>query len=474
MPDPHACNKARLARDNRFDGLFFFGVISTGIFCRPICPATPAKECNVRYFASACDAALAGFRPCLRCRPEAAPDSPAWRGVHTTLARAVEMIDKGLWQNQTQIEFAERMGVSDRYLRKLFQQHFGMPPGKYANYRRALFAKLLLHQTTLPVAEIARLAGFGSVRRFNAVIYEVVGLSPRQLRLLGRDKQPEPAELNFFLCYRPPYNWAGVRDYFSARQIVGLESVSRESYSRNINQDTCRGWFVARHVPEKHGFDVQLSLNQTENLINILAQIRRLLDLDADSSAVATQLGKHFLFRKITVEGIRLPGAWTSFEAGVKAILGQQVSIQSARQLTTRLLEELGERLNSNSSGKDVTCLFPSPQTLIKADLSFLPMPELRRQALKQLARLFVDNRQGFFQHPNENWLDITGIGPWTLQYARLRMGYPDIFLNEDLGVRNAIKNIIGSDETHHISDTEFRPWGSYATLLLWQSLSQR
>lgn len=477
MPTPAVCRRARLARDARFDGLFFTGVKTTGIFCRPVCPAGPPKEVNVTYFASAFDAAQAGLRPCLRCRPEAAPGSPAWRGAETTLSRAVGMIDRGEWREQTLPDFAERLGVSDRYLRKLFQRHLGVSPLKYANYRRALLAKQLLHQTHLPVVEIAHIAGFGSTRRFNAVFFEVTGFSPRQLR---RKQLGEPCQqqgLTVFLNYRPPYHWAAVRDFYRARQIVGLECVTEDSYARSISHKTCRGWFVATHVPGKHGFRVRLALSQPKYLMNVLARIRRLLDLDAEAAVIAGHLGRHSLFRNTDISGIRLPGVWSTFEAGARAILGQQVSVKAAHNLVARLVDELGENIDNDlavGSDRAPSLLFPNPESVSESNLEFLAMPGRRKQALRLLARLVIESGGDCSDtQPRESWLSIPGLGSWTLQYARFRLGNPDIFLAGDLGVKNALKKIFGDTAPTGIDNREFSPWGSYATLLLWQSLAK-
>ena len=485
-----ACKKARIARDARFDGLFFIGVKTTGIFCRPICPANPAKEENVVYFQTALTAVQAGFRPCLRCRPEAAPGSPASQGIQTTLRRAVCLIDKGEWREQSLPEFAQRLGVSDRYLRKLFQQTLGVSPLKYANFKRALFAKQLLQQTSLPVAEVGQVAGFGSVRRFNAVFHQVIGLAPRQLRHRQKTVQGRHQNLRVFLSYRPPYDWPALRDFYLARHITGLETVTGTSYGRSINHGTYEGWFIATHIPEEYGFSVELSLSMTGCLMTTVERIRRLLDLDADSAVISRHLASQKFLSSLNSEGIRLPGMWSGFEAGARAILGQQVSVKAAHKLVARLVEVLGKTLNlqDGHTAHSINRLFPSPHALAKSNLEFLAMPEKRRRALRGLAKHIVsksldtnrdnfwgsnmDNRGKVFDdEPDDAWLDLPGIGPWSLQYAKFRMGRPDIFLASDLGVKNAVKKLSGDVEAPVSVDANaLSPWGSYATLLLWRS----
>lgn len=475
--DPNVCRRACLARDARFDGLFFTAVKTTGIFCRPICPVRPPKSVNVDYFRTALAASLAGFRPCLRCRPEAAPGSPAWRGVKTTLARAVRLIDGGEWREQSLPEFAARLGVSDRYLRRLFQSHLGISPLGYANFRRALFAKRLLQETALPVAAVAIMAGFGSARRCQATCVRALGMNPRQVRRAGERESARGLSLS--LSYRPPYHWPALRDFFAARSIPGLEAITDTSYSRGFSAAGVRGAFVATHVPEQAKFKVRLWLNRPERTLAVVERIRRLLDLDADATAIADTLRVHPDLAGIFSEGLRLPGLWTPFEAGARAILGQQVSVGAARNLVAKLVDRLGEAWElpleitggdpsgaSTFHGAAITRLFPEPSVVRDADLDFLPMPGKRRQALRELARHIAAGGGD-----PDTWLSIPGIGPWTRDYAAFRLGDPDIFLAGDLGVRRALATVRDPGPSAKALDAvSFRPWSSYATLQLWNS----
>lgn len=484
------CRNARLSRDARFDGLFFTGVLTTGIFCRPICPATPAKESNVNYYPTASSAAQAGLRPCLRCRPESAPGSPAWQGVQTTLSRAVRLIDQGEWRGQSSAQFAARLGISDRYLRKLFAEKMGISPLKYVNFKRTMFAKQLLQQTNLLVADVAAMAGFGSTRRFNTVFAELLNLNPLQLRRVQTLEVVPGNNLSVLLSYRPPYNWAAVHEFYRMRQIPGLEILSDTSYSRSFRYQDCEGVFIATHQPDKNSFHVDLTLSQPGHSLAIIQRIRRLLDLDADAGAIACHLANNPLFANLNSTGIRLPGVWSAFEAGVRAILGQQVSVKAAHNLVTRLLTELGKPLPANEAINNIPILlFPEPEEVAASSLEFLAMPNKRRQALRLLAKYLlnkgrdenvaagINNKGQEISRCDESlyqdWLAIPGIGPWTVQYTAFRMGHPDIFLAGDLGVKNALKKLSGNSEKEAVVDAQaISPWGSYATLLLWQALS--
>lgn len=474
------CQQARLARDARFDGLFYTGVKTTGIYCRPICPVTPPKETNVEYYATAFAAAQAGLRPCLRCRPESAPGSPAWKGVQTSLERALGLIDAGQWQGQPLPEFARRLGVSDRYLRQLFSRHLGLSPIKYLNFKRVQFARQLLQQTALAVTDVAFHAGFGSVRRFNDVFAATTGMSPSQVRRKGRPQAAASTPLTLTLAYRPPYDWPAMRDFYRMRQIQGMERVTDNSYGRTFHcQDAC-GAFVASHYPEEHCFRVSLWLDKPEYTLPVVQGIRRLLDLDADVSVIREQLGRQPLLRDLfdrgMAEGLRLPGTWSAFEAGVRAVLGQQVSVKAAHNLVTRLVQELGADIQTPLPGELPAKLFPTPEAVAACELRFLAMPGRRKQALRDLAQQLADTDAAVgtgSELDYEHWQAITGIGPWTTRYTAFRMGHPDIFLAGDLGVKKALKKLQCRADDREIKAEEFSPWGSYATLLLWQSLNQ-
>ena len=454
MLNPTVCHKARLSRDPRFDGKFFTAVKTTGIYCRPICPATVPKEENVSYFPSAIEAANAGYRPCLRCRPDSAPLSPAWKGVNTTLERAISLIAQGALQEGTLQIMADRLGISDRYLRQLFETYLGVSPKAFALYQQCLFAKQLLHQSRLPITHIALASGFNSVRRFNDCFKKQLGLTPSQVR---KSDSVKSTQILLTLYYRPPYDWAYMQRFFMSRYIPSLEWVDEQSYGRTFNWSGTVGRFTAQHIEDKHRFDVSIEVDDVTHLKAIVHNIRRILDVDADSEAIETHLQQHVGAAIKLNTGLRLPGTWDMFEAGIRAILGQQISVVAARNLVSRLVESLGEPLGQQR-------LFPSPSAIAHSDLEFFKMPGSRKQTLRNIAQHYID-------HPSPNdprpWLSLKGIGPWTVDYAQMRgLSDPDIYLGGDLGIKKMIKKS-GSDFNPDLAS----PWRSYLTLQLWNQL---
>ncbi len=443
---------ARLARDARFDGRFFIAVKTTGIYCRPVCPATPPKEENVVYFQSATQAAEQGFRPCLRCRPESAPGSWAWKGTDTTFERAVRLIDQGALATGSVPALAERLGISDRYLRRLFVERTGLAPKQYGEYQQLLFAKKLLHESRMPIADVAFASGFNSVRRFNDSFSKHFSLTPGTIR---KTADAEKGAINLLLYYRPPFDWERMRSFLQKRMINEMEWVGEQHYGRTISWGSGRitGRFTATHLPEKNAFNVELQISDPPALFAVVKNIRRVLDLDADSEVIDGHLlpllGDHY------VTGLRLPGIWSVYEAGIRAVLGQQVSVETARRLVQQLVDHLG---------KDG--VFPEPSGVADSDLEFLKIPASRKQTLRDLSSWF---------HAEENaedplsWKPVKGIGPWTIDYARMRgLSEPDVWLGTDLGV----KKIIGkSPELTAENIQAASPWRSYLTFQCWSQL---
>jgi AraC family transcriptional regulator of adaptative response / DNA-3-methyladenine glycosylase II len=448
------CQKARLSRDPRFDGKFFTAVKTTGIYCRTICPVYPPKEENVVYFASAIECSIAGFRPCLRCRPDSAPNSPAWKGVNATLDRAIRLIDEGSLQEGSLPQLATRLGISDRYLRQLFNKHLGMSPKSYALYQQCLFAKQLLHQTKLPITEVALASGFESVRRFNDCFKSQLKLTPSALRK-STDSKLNGVKLKLY--YRPPFDWAFMQNTLAMRAIDHLEWCNEQSYGRTFNWFGCIGNFTAIHIADKNMFEVKVELDDIKFLKPIINNIRRVLDLDVDLQAVEKDLQqcltKDFPFRT----GIRLPGIWSMFEAGIRAILGQQISIGAARNLVSAVVEALGDKYGDKR-------LFPTPEAIANSELEFIKIPGSRKQTLRNLAQHYVNH-----ENPNDaqQWLKLKGVGPWTVDYAKMRgLSQPDIFLGGDLGIKKALGKAGDNFESKQAS-----PWRSYLTFQLWSQL---
>jgi len=458
------CQRARQSRDARFDGQFVVAVKTTGIFCRPICPVVMPKEKNVEYFGHGAQAMEAGYRPCLRCRPDSAPDSWAWRGTETTFVRALKNIEAGVLQRESLSELSERLGVTDRYLRKLFEQYLGTSPKQFDVYKRLMFAKQLLHDSQLPVSEVAHAAGFNSVRRFNDAFQKKLSLTPTQVR--KQNTSPNQT-ISLNLAFRPPFDWDTFLQFYRARQIQGLENVGDHHYERLFKINKSRGWFSATMNPDKTSLAVQVEIDDVSELQSLVSELRRFFDLDADLWVVESHLECSFPQLK---SGVRLPGIWNVFEAGVRAILGQQVSIVAAKKLVQQCVDELGESSlrNEDVDGLNKTFkFFPTPEAFVKSDLAFLKIPHRRRKTLKALAQTCFDDEKLGREFNVEEWIHIPGIGPWTVNYVQMRgLSEPDVLLNTDLGVKHGLEKLKERQTVFEHDDVS--PWGSYATLQLW------
>ena len=321
LPDPRICERARLSRDPRFDGLFFTAVTSTGIYCRPTCPAPTPKLRNVRYYANAAAAEAAGFRPCLRCRPELSPADGAWRRGDDTVARALKLIDQGLLAEQPLSALAERVHVGERQLRRLFVERLGAPPIGVHGTRRLLFAKQLLTETALPITEIALAAGFGSLRRFNATFLEAYGMAPRDVR--KREPAGNGGSLSLRLNYRPPYDFAAMLDFLRGRALPGVEAVDADSYLRVAGDAAAPGWLrVSAAGNGEHALTLELQGIAPSRLLGVVERVRRMFDLDADPRAIGDVLARDARLRTMLRRrpGLRLPSGWDGFEIALRAI----------------------------------------------------------------------------------------------------------------------------------------------------------
>lgn len=454
MLDPNVCAKARLSRDVRFDGKFFTAVKTTGIYCRTICPASPPKEENVVYFSTAIECANQGFRPCLRCRPDSAPQSPAWRGVNSTLDRAIRLIDSGCLHEHSLSYLATRLGISDRYLRELFNKHLGTSPKSYALYQQCLFAKQLLQQTQLPITQVALASGFDSIRRFNDCFKSQLKLTPSAMR---KSSNVLADSITINIHYRPPFDWQTMQKTLSTRAIDAMEWCNHNSYGRTFQYFGVNGYFTATHVAAKHKFSVKIAVTDVTYLKAIVNNIKRILDVDVDIERVEHDLRQCLPTNFPFNSGIRLPGIWSMFEAGIRAILGQQISVPAARNLVRQLVHELGETVNEKK-------LFPTPKAIANSNLSFMKVPQSRKQTLKNLAEHYLNSEQ-----PDNalHWLTLKGIGPWTADYARMRgSSHSDIYLGGDLGVKKAI-----GSKSLSFTPAQASPWRSYLTFQLWSQL---
>jgi AraC family transcriptional regulator of adaptative response / DNA-3-methyladenine glycosylase II len=445
---------ARLSRDARFDGGFFVAVKTTGIFCRPVCPANAPKERNVEYFSTAAQAANAGYRPCLRCHPESAPGSWAWRGAETSFLRALRLIDEGALQEESLEALAERLGISDRYLRKLFQQHLGLAPKQYALLQQLMFAKQLLHHSQLSIADIGLASGFNSVRRFNDAFQKHLKLKPSEFRKTSKQASPN----HLYLAYRPPLNWDHTLNFLKMRLIDGVEAIEGQRYRRRFQLNQAQGWFSVEPC-DQHALRFEFDISDLKELKTLVAQVRRMFDLDADLHNIETHLSNTPL-KPLLTEGIRIPGVWSPWEAGVRAVLGQQVSVKAAINHLNQFVQQCGD---TEEAAHGLDRMFPTPQAVANSDLGFLRMPQSRKDTLTRLAEFVA-------QHPTANpaeWLALKGIGPWTVQYAQLRgCSEPDHFLITDLVVKKALQRL------PEFNTNDASPWGSYATFHCWNAQS--
>ena len=481
--DPKVLERARLSRDPRFDGKFFIGVTSTGIYCRPICPASRApRRGNVRYFVSAAAAAEAGFRPCLRCRPEAAPGTPAWLGTSAVVRRALRLINEGALDEISVGEFAARVGVGSRHLDRLFLQHVGASPLAVAQTRRLHFAKRLIDESDLPMTQIALAAGFGSLRRFNDAFRQAYRRPPRELR---RERREAPArgagdELTLALSYRPPYDWKHLRDFLALRATPGVERVDEQSYARLIRTDAGHARVQVQPLQGKDALRLRVHGAPASALFQIATAARRVFDLAADPALVAAGLESDPLLRPLVRRrpGVRIPGTWDAFECAVRAVLGQQVTVAAARTLAGRLVARAGEPVAAATPGLDR--LFPTPQALAAASLDGLGLTGARVGALKSLALAVAEGRVAFDRPADEviaSLVELSGIGEWTAQYIALRaLGEPDAFLGADLVVRRMAAGSAGALSAKELDRRAeaWRPWRGYAVMHLWCAAGDR
>jgi AraC family transcriptional regulator, regulatory protein of adaptative response / DNA-3-methyladenine glycosylase II len=481
--DPTVLERARLSRDPRFDGKFFIAVTSTGIYCRPICPASPSpRRGNVRYFISAAAAAAAGFRPCMRCRPEAAPGTPAWLGTSAVVRRALRLINEGALDEVRVGEFAMRVGVGARHLDRLFLRHVGASPLAVAQTRRLHFAKRLIDESDLPMTQIALAAGFGSLRRFNDAFRKAYRRPPRELR---RERRERPAggagdEVSLALSYRPPYDWDHLRDFLALRATPGVERVAERSYARLIRTETGHAVIQVQPLAGKDALHLRVQGAPPAALLQIATAARRVFDLSADPQLVAAGLEADALLRPLVRRrpGIRIPGTWDAFECAVRAVLGQQVTVAAARTLAGRLVARTGEAVATAVPGLDR--LFPTPQTLAAANLDGLGLTGARISALKSLALAVAAGRVAFDRPAEEvaaSLVALPGFGEWTAQYIALRaLGEPDAFLSADLVVRRmaAAGGAAPTAKELYRRAEAWRPWRGYAVMHLWRAAGDR
>ncbi|MDB5106417.1 MAG: methylation and regulatory protein Ada [Fibrobacteres bacterium] len=465
MENEDALYAAMLARDYRFDGKFFVGVRTTGIYCRPICPARPKRN-NVEFFPSGHAAEKAGYRPCLRCRPEAAPNSAAWIGTSALVQRALKLIRDKEALASDENAFAERFGVSARHLRRVFREEIGKTPKRIAYENRLNLSRKLIVETALPMAEVGFAAGFASVRRFNHAFRERFKKPPSEIR---RAKRPADLPMVLSLPYRPPFDFGGLLAFYARHAIAGLESFPPGRYERVVSQDGKLGRLGVSDDPAGHRLLLEYDFPDTAAIGSILNRVRRMFDLDSDPLLVANAMRGDKVFSGLLAKrpGARLPTGWDPFETAIATILGQLVSVGRGRVLVDDLVRLQGSDAGIGLDGKPIR-LFPAPSVLARADLKGLGTTGMRKRTLAAFSeevasgRLSLDPAQsveGF----HEKLLAIPGIGRWTADYMALRvLGHADAFPATDLILARAIK--AHSPE----AIAKLSPWRGYAAILLW------
>jgi AraC family transcriptional regulator of adaptative response / DNA-3-methyladenine glycosylase II len=472
--DPHTCYRAMRSHDARFDGRFFVAVRSTRIYCRPVCTVRPPKRENCRFYPSAAAAETAGFRPCLRCRPELAPGNASVDATTRVAQAAASLIEDAALEETRLESIAKRLGITDRHLRRAFGAEFGVSPVEFAQTQRLLLAKRLLTDTALPVTEIAFASGFRSVRRFNALFRSRYRLQPQQLRRRA-EAAPEDT-LAFELSYRPPYDWPALAAFLGARAIAGVESVEEGIYRRTarlrVDRKSYSGWIAVEPSRRKPALRVTVSASLAKALPPMLSRVKALMDLACNPAEVAQGLGE---LGKAN-PGLRVPGAFDGFEVAVRAILGQQVTVAAARTIAGRFAAEFGDAIETPfpSLGK----IFPNADLIAKAkpgDIARLGMPEARARTVIGLARAVAGGDLVLMPNADieptlERLKAIPGIGEWTAQYIAMRaLAWPDAYPHADYGVMKALGT---KDPRAALAAGEaWRPWRAYAVIHLWESL---
>jgi AraC family transcriptional regulator of adaptative response / DNA-3-methyladenine glycosylase II len=471
MMDDEHCYRAASSRDGRFDGMFVTAVTTTKIYCRPSCPAMTPKPAHMRFYPSPAAAQEAGFRACKRCRPDAAPGSPEWDTRADMVARAVRLIGDGVVEREGVSGLAARLGYSARQLHRLLFNELGTGPLRLAMAHRVQNARVLLETTDLTVTDVAWASGFGSIRQFNDQVREVFALSPTEIRRSAKSPNSRPSQPGFIevrLAYRPPLDLTGLLGFLGRRAIPGVESYESGTYARVVRLPHGLGVVQISDEPVDGWVQCQIRPDDVRDFGTAVARVRRLLDLDADPSAVTSVLAGDPFLGPIAVQhpGRRVPGTVDGPEIAFRALLGQQVSVAAARTLAARLAEQWGQALDEPHGS--LKAAFPSAETLASVRQDELPMPGRRAEALITLARQLAGGVLTIDAGADRDWtehrlLDLPGIGPWTASYIRMRgLGDPDVFMGGDLGVRRAL------DHLGDANPAAWRPWRSYATAHIW------
>lgn len=473
------------AKDARFDGRFFVGISSTGIYCRPVCKARQPRPENCTFYRTASEAEQAGYRPCLLCRPELAPGTSVTDATADLVYRAARMLEQTAGSGQSLKETAGRLGCTDRHLRRVFAAEYHVSPIRYLQTCRLLLAKNLLTDTSLPVLEVAMAAGFGSLRRFNELFRNHYGLAPTALRKKTTQGIKQNGSITLMLGYRPPYRWESMLGFLAARAIPGIELVKDGTYLRTVRLKSAQkkpvcGWVQVGHNPQKNALNVTVSETLLPVLSQVMARIRHLFDLHCDPDAIYEVLqSMNEIKPGLCIPGTRIPGCFDSFEMAVRAVLGQQITVKAARTLADRIVGACGVPVQTGIAG--LTHLFPAPEAIwamgedITEHFGVLGVTQARSRTIRQLsdAMLCGTIDMDFCARPEEEiakLIKIRGIGDWTARYIAMRaMEWPDAFLETDAGVKKALQPYTAKELADMAN--AWRPWRSYATVNLWNSL---
>ena len=477
----HRLYRALTSRDSRFDGVFFVGVTSTDIYCRPICPAKTPKQANCRFFDTPQEAEHAGFRPCLRCRPELAPGSAPVDDAQRIAQLIVQRLEEGHLDEKTGLEeIADQFELSSRQIRRIVHKELGVPPIQLLLTRRLLLAKQLLTETTLPITDVAFASGFSSLRRFNDAFNRRYGMPPTRLRKKATDSVTlitESQAPSLLLSFRPPYDWSGVLAFLAARALKGVEHVTGTSYARTVHLGEARGWIRVTPSKNSHALVVEFTHSLTPVLPALLRRVRALFDLDARPDLIARHLSRDARLAAAVKArpGMRVPGAFNGFELGLRAILGQQVTVKAATTIACRFVEAFGEPIVTPFA--ELNRLTPVPARIAAAsvdDIARHGIIAARARSIIALARaqetgaLCLD--AGSHRNPDESikrLAELPGIGQWTAHYIAMRaLRWPDAFPKEDIAIRNHLGGVTAK-EAEALSQA-WRPWRSYAVMHTW------
>jgi AraC family transcriptional regulator, regulatory protein of adaptative response / DNA-3-methyladenine glycosylase II len=467
--------EALIARDQRFDGVFFVGVKTTKIYCRPICPSRRPQMRHCEFFRLAAAAEVAGYRPCLRCRPELAPGNAPIDAEQKVVGAALRYLDRVEEADQTIPELASAFRLSDRHFRRLLTKQLGVSPIQFMQTRRLLLAKQLLTDTNLSINDVALASGFKSLRRFNSLFKERYRFSPTGLRNGSKKTVVSDSECTFHLSYRPPFNWATMLRYLRRRFYRGAESPGENQYSRTVRIGALKGWLIVENDPGTHSLKVQVAPELLPGLLTLVSRLRRLFDLDASPDRIVATLGP--LAAKNP--GIRVPGAFDGFEIALRAVLGQQISVPAATTIAGRLVELFREKIDTPFL--DLKYMVPTA-----AQIAAVPLGDLRKLGLTgaraatvvALAESVAGGQINFFdavswEESTEKLMKVPGVGPWTASYIAMRvLGWPDAFPHQDLGLQKALSVKKASDAL--ALSEKWRPWRAYAAMQLWNSLEEQ